>query len=60
MIFTKFKTENDWGFGIGWTYASEGKAIPGYWTIRPGSFYVNFGPWTFEWEKPGRVDIYSN
>lgn len=60
MKRSRYYTANSWDFGVGIGFPSEGKAIPGYWTVRPFSICLMLGPWTWEWERPGRVDIYSN
>lgn len=60
MKLSRYYTAMDWEFGFGVAFYSEGKAIPGYWTIRPLTISFMFGPWTFEFERHGRLDIYSN
>jgi hypothetical protein len=60
MKYTHYYTANSWDFGFGINFYSEGKAIPGYWTIRPFSIALMFGPHTWEWERPGRCEVFSN
>lgn len=50
-------TPRDWGIGVEVQFPSVGDGIPGLTAIRPFGFALLLGPWSINYERPGRLDV---